>query len=70
MRLNCYFGKSNWNSDALFNGCMDDIKLFERGLTQAEVMAEMNAMRPMEPVAPVDPAELPAGKVEKKGTLI
>ena len=37
-----YFGKSNWAADALFNGCLDDIKIFDRGLSQAEIQVEMN----------------------------
>jgi len=44
-RTMCYFGKSNWNADALFDGSLDDIKIFDRGLSQAEIQIEMNAVR-------------------------
>ncbi len=44
-RTSNYFGKSNFASDALFDGCLDDIKIFNRGLSQAEIEIEMNAVR-------------------------
>ncbi len=64
VRTSCYFGKSNWNSDALFDGSLDDIKIFNKGLTSAEIQAEMNAIRPLTgaPRPPISPATLPTGK--------
>jgi len=46
-RTSNYFGKSNWAADALFDGCMDELKIFDRGLSQAEIQVEMNALRPI-----------------------
>ncbi len=59
----CYFGKSNFASDALFDGCMDELKIFDRGLSEAEIRTEMNTIRPLITVeAPVDPVSLPTGR--------
>ncbi len=38
-----YFGKSNWDIDALFDGCLDEIKIFDSGLSQEKIQIEMNA---------------------------
>ena len=62
----CYFGKSNFASDALFDGCMDELKIFDRGLSEAEIQTEMNAIRPLLTVeVPVDPVTLPTGRSQK-----
>jgi len=65
-RTSNYFGKSNFASDALFNGCLDDIKIFNRGLSQAEIEIEMNAVRIPNVVQPTTqaPSELPEGNIE------
>ena len=64
-RTSNYFGKSNFASDALFNGCLDDIKIFNRGLSQAEIEIEMNAVRTPNVVEPTTlaPSELPEGNI-------
>ncbi len=69
-RTSNYFGKSNFASDALFNGCLDDIKIFNRGLSQAEIEIEMNAVRIPNVVQPTTqapptpaPSNLPAGLI-------
>lgn len=33
----CFIGKSNWSSDPYFNGCLDDFRFYQRGLTTNEV---------------------------------
>jgi len=59
-----YFGKSNWNRDALFDGALDDIKIFCRGLTQNEIQIEMNTKRPLVSQSnPVDVGTLPNGLI-------
>jgi hypothetical protein len=40
-----YFGKSKWYVDDLFDGCLDEIKIFERGLNQPNIQIEMNTIR-------------------------
>ena len=64
-RTSNYFGKSNFASDALFNGCLDDIKIFNRGLSQAEIEIEMNAVRTpnVVEVTTAAPSELPEGNI-------
>ncbi len=64
-RTSNYFGKSNFASDALFDGCLDDIKIFNRGLSQAEIEIEMNAVRTPNVVGSTTlaPSELPAGNI-------
>ena len=44
-RSNCYFGKSNWDGNPLFDGVLDEIKIFDRGLSQDEIRTEMNERR-------------------------
>ena len=39
-----YFGKSNWDIDALFDGCLDEIKTFDRGLSQEKIQIEMTTL--------------------------
>ena len=39
-----YFGKSNWDIDALFDGCFDEIKIFDRGLSQEKIQIEMTTL--------------------------
>jgi hypothetical protein len=39
-----YFGKSNWDGDALFDGCLDEIKIFDRGLSQEKIQIEMTTL--------------------------
>jgi hypothetical protein len=39
-----YFGKSNWDIDALFDGCLDEIKIFDRALSQKKIQIEMNTL--------------------------
>jgi len=58
-RTSNYFGKSNFASDALFDGCLDDIKIFNRGLSQAEIEIEKNSVRPLQRV--VEPTILADG---------
>jgi hypothetical protein len=40
-RTKCYFGQSNWN-DAISNADFDEIKFFNRALSQAEVQNDYN----------------------------
>lgn len=65
-RTSNFFGKSNFAADALFDGCLDDIKIFNRGLSQAEIEIEMNAIRTPNVVGPTTkaPTELPAGNIK------
>jgi len=45
---------------------MDELKIFDRGLSQAQIQVEINALRPDVSRPPVNPNELPGGKIEKK----
>ena len=36
-RSNCYLGKSAWASDSYFSGCMDEVSLWSKALTTAEI---------------------------------
>ncbi len=40
-RTNCYLGRSNWSTDTYFNGSMDNFRVYERALSQAEIQAGM-----------------------------
>ena len=40
IRYTNYFGRSTWNEYLI--GCLDEIKIFNRALTSAEILAEMN----------------------------
>ena len=40
IRYSNYFGLSTWNEYLI--GCLDEIKIFNRALTSAEILAEMN----------------------------
>jgi hypothetical protein len=42
IRTQCYIGKSNFVADKLANGDFDEIKIFNRSLTDKEVQFEMN----------------------------
>ena len=44
-RTKNYFGKSNWNSNGLFDGVLDDVKIFNRSLNAFEIGYEMNVQR-------------------------
>lgn len=37
MRTACYFGKSPWSHDAYFHGKMDDVRIYNRALSAAEI---------------------------------
>ncbi|HCT29535.1 MAG TPA: hypothetical protein DIW31_02100, partial [Bacteroidales bacterium] len=37
VRTKQYIGKSNWSSDAYFNGCIDNLSIWNKTLNQAEV---------------------------------
>lgn len=39
MRTSQFFGKSNWGGDRFFNGELDDIRLYDRAITEGEVQA-------------------------------
>lgn len=39
IRANQYIGKSNWSSDGLFKGAMNDMRIYNRALTDNEVMS-------------------------------
>ncbi len=39
VRVNNYIGKSNWDAHAPFNGMMDELMIWDRELTEAEVTA-------------------------------
>jgi hypothetical protein len=41
VRNNCYIGRSNWN-DPIANALFDEIKFFNRYLTQQEIINDMN----------------------------
>ena len=45
-RTNCFIGKSNWVADANANSLFDDIRIFNRGLTQSEIQTVMNTYSP------------------------
>ena len=38
-RKDQYFGKSNWSGNSYFNGELDDLRLYDRAITEAEVRA-------------------------------
>ena len=38
-RRDQYFGKSNWSGNSYFNGELDDLRLYDRAITEAEVRA-------------------------------
>lgn len=39
-RSNCYFGKSNWDGNALADADLDEIKIFNRTLSTEEILEE------------------------------
>ncbi|MCX8131107.1 MAG: GH-E family nuclease [Clostridia bacterium] len=41
-RTLCYIGKSNWNMDTLFKGAMDELKIYNKALTEEEVKLLQN----------------------------
>ncbi|MCD8049657.1 MAG: hypothetical protein LUG52_08690 [Clostridia bacterium] len=38
--MTCYLGKSQWSSDAMFQGTIDEFKIYNRALSEEEVKAE------------------------------
>lgn len=44
-RTFCYIGKSNWASDSLANAYFDDIKIYNRALSQNEILVDMYGVR-------------------------
>jgi hypothetical protein len=36
-RSRCYIGRSNWEDDQLYQGAMDDLRIYERVLTAEEI---------------------------------
>lgn len=42
VRINCFIGKSNWNTDELADANFDEMKIFDRALSQQEIINEMN----------------------------
>jgi len=41
-RTRCYIGRSNWSSDAYYQGAMDDIRIFNAVLTEQQIQNLMN----------------------------
>jgi hypothetical protein len=48
-----YFGKSNWADDPYFHGVMDDIRIYNRALSEAEIKALYNEVEAIS----IDPIE-------------
>ena len=46
VRSQCYIGKSTWTGDALFQGRMTEVRIWNRARTQAELQSTMN--RPLQ----------------------
>ena len=46
-RSACYIGRLNpgWSNVRAFQGVIDDLKIFSRGLSQAEIVHEMNRLK-------------------------
>lgn len=42
MRNNCFIGRSNWSSDAFANAAFDDFVIYDRALSENEIMALAN----------------------------
>jgi hypothetical protein len=42
MRSKCFFGKSNWNGDPYADADFDEIKFFNRNMSQAEIQNDYN----------------------------
>jgi hypothetical protein len=40
-RTKCYVGKSNWGNNALFDGKIADLRIYNRALTQEEIQMDM-----------------------------
>ena len=41
-RSNCYIGKSNWNVDGYSHSYLDDLRFYNKSLTQEEIIELMN----------------------------
>ena len=41
-RSNCYIGKSNWATDGYSNSYLDDLRFYNKSLTQEEINELMN----------------------------
>jgi hypothetical protein len=41
-RSNCYIGKSAWNADGYSNSFLDDLRFYNKSLTQEEILELMN----------------------------
>jgi hypothetical protein len=41
VRTNCYIGKSNWVSDQNANAYVDDLKFYDKALSQEEILLDM-----------------------------
>lgn len=41
LRLNCYIGASNWLVDQLANAVIDDVKVYNRALSEQEILQDM-----------------------------
>src|SRR5262249_21905499 len=39
-----YFGRSNWSSDAYFNGSLDEIRIWNVARTQAQIQANLSSV--------------------------
>ena len=48
IRTNCFIGKSNWNSDGFSSSILDDLRFYNRALTDSEVTQLMNYRPPGE----------------------
>jgi hypothetical protein len=44
-RTNCYIGKSNWASDEMSESYLDDLKFYNKSLTQEDILDLMNENR-------------------------
>jgi len=44
-RNNCYIGKSNWAQDEYSNSYLDDLRFYNKSLTQEEILELMNYIR-------------------------
>jgi hypothetical protein len=45
IRSKCYFGKSDWDGDPYANADSDEIKFYDRGLSEAEIQHDFNSIR-------------------------
>lgn len=47
-RTSCYLGKSNWSSDAAFNGRLAQVRIWKRALSAEQVSDHYSTSRPMD----------------------